>query len=87
MRGCGCGVLANENSCSHGAKINLGDLNPNLTYRVERRQEGRTKDDRIQHKIHWSRWFLYTDVSLSDKEDWRDIQREVESVENDWDNI
>jgi hypothetical protein len=35
MRGGGgsCGVLsANEYSCIHGAKINLGDLNPYLTY-------------------------------------------------------
>ncbi len=30
--GGGCGVSANENSCTHGAQINFGDLNPYLTY-------------------------------------------------------
>jgi hypothetical protein len=28
----GCGVSANEYSCTHGAQINLGDLTPYLTY-------------------------------------------------------
>jgi hypothetical protein len=27
-----CGVSANENSCTHGAQINFGDLTPYLTY-------------------------------------------------------
>jgi hypothetical protein len=30
--GGGCEVSANEYSCGHGAQINLGDLNPYLTY-------------------------------------------------------
>jgi hypothetical protein len=30
--GGGCGVLANEYSCAHGAQINFGDLTPYLTY-------------------------------------------------------
>ncbi len=47
---------------------------------------GRAKDDRLQYKIHWPRWFSYKDVSHSNKEGRRDIQREVKSVENDWDN-
>ncbi len=29
--GGGCGVLANEYSCTHGAQINFGDLTPYLT--------------------------------------------------------
>jgi hypothetical protein len=29
---CGCGVSANEYSCSHGVHINFGDLTPYLTY-------------------------------------------------------
>jgi hypothetical protein len=28
----GCGVSANEYSCTHGAQINYGDLTPYLTY-------------------------------------------------------
>jgi hypothetical protein len=31
-RGEGCGVSANEYSCTHGAQINFGDLTPYLTY-------------------------------------------------------
>ncbi len=30
--GGGCGVLANEYICAHGAQINTGDLTPYLTY-------------------------------------------------------
>jgi hypothetical protein len=30
--GGGCGVLANEHSCAHGAQMNFGDLTPYLTY-------------------------------------------------------
>ncbi len=30
--GGGCGVSANEYSCTHGAQINFGDLTPYLTY-------------------------------------------------------
>jgi hypothetical protein len=30
--GGGCGFLANEYSCAHGAQINFGDLTPYLTY-------------------------------------------------------
>jgi hypothetical protein len=32
MRGVGCGVSANEDSCAHGAPINFGDLTPYLTF-------------------------------------------------------
>ncbi len=38
--GTGCGVLANEYSCAHGAQINLGDLTPYLTYA---HNQGRTQ--------------------------------------------
>jgi hypothetical protein len=31
--------------------------------------------------------FNFIDVSHSNKAGWKDIQREVKSVENDWDNI
>ena len=30
-----CGVLVNEYSCAHGAKINFGDLTPYLTYGID----------------------------------------------------
>jgi hypothetical protein len=32
--GWSCGLSANENSCTHGAQINFGDLTPYLTYDI-----------------------------------------------------
>jgi hypothetical protein len=37
--GRGCGVSANEYSCTHGAQINVGDLTPYLTYESKETKE------------------------------------------------